>query len=960
MSKDSTLHILDREARLLLQQASEELVRIGDSRGLVALVEQWCATESVPSDILIYEVRALLDLKLMDRAWARLRDLSERTPDDCEILCLTSEMFIERGWPARAEKILKPLVSVGGYPDVVDDLFLRSQASAIAPPANSRDIERGGTDKERMELAECLLATGAHLRARSVLERIRQGGGDLVSRAEDLIWGLDSGFDNENKSLLEMASEITGTVPLADSSVINLNDLAIERTSEVTVAVGSEESYDSADPSFPSLFRTVDIDDEEDGVAESTKVTSMSSLLDDEAPETTEQTAGPGLDDSWENSFEDTRVMVVVSQDQAAAGSSPNREGLASKLGDEFTDFELDDSGLGFEELLEGEDADLIVLTNEQQANLTHSKSLPDYQPMKVVEPGNPDRAVIAKEPEASEVQESPRPPKPKPAPLASKPKKAPPEVRTPKSKPKKRKPAPVNGGLSVNKMLRFTLVVAVACVVFVLYASNKKQKAAAGAVVTEILVAVSGVEPNWQVTSDNFERRVFSGFDSTRRNELGLVILDMLRWNEAGTVDTSANIIRERLLALEDDLSDSFEYSLALAEFAFIVGDYEGLSSELEGLEQTGWAEVKHLRSLTMLQANNLEAARIFATSATELAPNSIRYLSSLGEVCSIVGDMGCVEDVARELAQVAPNSNQASIMEIATSARPIDDDRLDAVLRRAPNRISSQSLLWFANLAGEEEVIDQAVDRALGIDPDNRMARFLKGVRRLGQGDVARAEGDFTNCLELMPASFDCQLGLALSQFELDHVDEATRWITRDGSPGQNYRLNPVLTGWLTFEQGIDPSGVSSLGEYRVYLTSIGERDGEALLAASEDLLDRGGVINEFLGARGLARAARFGVEQSGVADRAYALAPEDPVVLTDLGWVWDKVGYDRKSSYMFRVALERGAESAYTLVERGRFFMDFGDNFVTTRSAWQQYRDLNPTGPRSESRLSNLERL
>ena len=119
-------------------------------------------------------------------------------------------------------------------------------------------------------------------------------------------------------------------------------------------------------------------------------------------------------------------------------------------------------------------------------------------------------------------------------------------------------------------------------------------------------------------------------------------------------------------------------------------------------------------------------------------------------------------------------------------------------------------------------------------------------------------------------------------------------------------------------------------------------------------------GGVINRFIGARGIARAARFGVEQSSVADRAYALAPLDPVVLTDLAWLWDSVGYERRSQHMFQLAFERGGESAYTLVERGRFFLDLGDNFNATRSAWLHYRDLNPTGPRSEARLSNLERL
>jgi len=76
--------------------------------------------------------------------------------------------------------------------------------------------------------------------------------------------------------------------------------------------------------------------------------------------------------------------------------------------------------------------------------------------------------------------------------------------------------------------------------------------------------------------------------------------------------------------------------------------------------------------------------------------------------------------------------------------------------------------------------------------------------------------------------------------------------------------------------------------------------------------------------------------------------------------LAWLWDSVGYERRSQHMFQVAFERGGESAYTLFERGKFFLGPGDNYSTTRAAWFLYRDLNPTGPRSEARLSNLERL
>ncbi len=959
MSKDTTANTLNYEGRSLLERASLELVRLGDNRGLITLVEQWCVTDVVPTPILISEVRALLDFKLMDRAWVRLRELSERIPDDLDVVCLTCEMFIGRGWPARAENLLKPMVSVGGYPEIVDDLFLRSQRTAISPPRNSRDIERTGSVAERLALAECFMATGAHLRARSVLERVLHDAAEGVGRAEELLWGLDAGFDNEKQSLLERARQITGEELLGGMGAINLDNLQSEMTSEVTATGDGEESSDSGDPSFPSLFRSVETDDEEEGVAEATKVTSLSSLLSEEPLDTMEHTVGDGLDDAEDDGFDDTRVMVVVSQASGDGDNPGVYDDSANKEFDEFDAYDLDDSELGIGVGLEGEDADIIVLTNDESNNFPEKEGAREHAPMRVVE---------AQEPNLSQQESEATPPDTTPEQLQTSAQKTGSGLevssgsRQPASSPSRklqRQPV-LQSSLTLRKMLQITLVVAILCVTFVGYASNKKHHAQAEAVVSEIIAALSGTDATWRGTSAAFERRVSNGFDPTSRNELGFVLLHIIRWSESGNVEDSLESIEASLVELEDDLSGSVEYSLALAEFSFAIGDYDGLSVLLNELDNTGWAEVKHLRSESSLQENNLAAARIFASEAVSLSPDSVRYLMALGRICSLEGDAVCVESVSDTISRIAPGSTYATLMDIAGTERPLSDSRLNDVLRQSTPRESSQSLLWFAQLAGDTGVVDQAVDMALGLDPENGDARYLKGVRRIGQGEISGAEMDFTVCMNVMPASFECQFGLALSQFEQDHVDEAADWIMGEEGFVAKYGLNPTLLGWLQVEQGATISSVVDVGPYRAYLRALDERDGAAMLIASDELLEHGGVINDFLGARGLARAARFGVDQPGVADRAYALAPLDPVVLTDLAWLWDSVGYERRSSLMFRLALERGSESAYTLFERGRFFLDLGDNFRTTRDAWLQYRDLSPTGPRSEERMSNLERL
>ena len=104
----------------------------------------------------------------MDLAWVRLRDLDKTQRHRVEVQALTAEMFVERGWPGRARRILERAVS--DYPERRDlqDLLKRSQEPPLRPPANARSVEREGTPKEQLELAERYLCAGSQLKARSI------------------------------------------------------------------------------------------------------------------------------------------------------------------------------------------------------------------------------------------------------------------------------------------------------------------------------------------------------------------------------------------------------------------------------------------------------------------------------------------------------------------------------------------------------------------------------------------------------------------------------------------------------------------------------------------------------------------------------------------------------------------------------------------------------------------------
>ena len=55
-------------------QVLRALVERNDSRGVIQLVERWLEYGTVSQTARVAQARALLDLKLMDKAWVRLRE----------------------------------------------------------------------------------------------------------------------------------------------------------------------------------------------------------------------------------------------------------------------------------------------------------------------------------------------------------------------------------------------------------------------------------------------------------------------------------------------------------------------------------------------------------------------------------------------------------------------------------------------------------------------------------------------------------------------------------------------------------------------------------------------------------------------------------------------------------------------------------------------------------------------
>ena len=92
---------------LRFSQVLRRLVGDGDARGVIRLVERWMEHGAVSQTARIAQARAFMDLRLMDRAWVRLREAAQAEPGSVMVQLLTAEMFVERGWPGKALPVLE-------------------------------------------------------------------------------------------------------------------------------------------------------------------------------------------------------------------------------------------------------------------------------------------------------------------------------------------------------------------------------------------------------------------------------------------------------------------------------------------------------------------------------------------------------------------------------------------------------------------------------------------------------------------------------------------------------------------------------------------------------------------------------------------------------------------------------------------------------------------------------------
>lgn len=281
-----------------LEAATLELARRGELRLLVSTVERWSQVGAPTPRARLAQIEALLDLRVMDKAWTRLQAIPEDSPDALRRWKLTARMFVERGWPNRAREAVEQATALAPDDAEVQALAAASLEPPRNPPAHLPPAE--SPFEERLAVAETLLACGAFLKARRMLDVLDQERpGDR--RVSDLLWALQGDYELVGATLQQVVSHYAVPPRAADPAT------------GTPVVVTRNRGSGARDGAFPALFRGPASDrDRADSEAETTMATRMEDIR-----------RAPSLPDLDRD--DDTAVLRVVGDDltDADAGVAP-------------------------------------------------------------------------------------------------------------------------------------------------------------------------------------------------------------------------------------------------------------------------------------------------------------------------------------------------------------------------------------------------------------------------------------------------------------------------------------------------------------------------------------------------------------------------------------------------------------------------------------------------------------
>jgi hypothetical protein len=284
-----------------LENTALQLLDDGDVRTLVGFVEAWAEFADPTPKARLAQAEGFRRLRLMDKAWVRLKALIDRKEAGVEPHRQAARLFLDRGWPGKARKILQLAMELEPSDEGLSSLW--DEASEADPPTvdTSAADDADASHEALVGVAEHFMSQGAFVRARSLLERIRRDD-PTHRRAGDLLWALDGDF-----SLDEPLSDVVDRYAPDLSTLAELSDDGDHTESADLDTLPLQIERDNDSDRFPALFRHLEPTDPEQQPTEEGEVTAVTSLAEMQqlaalATEPREAT----------EAGEDTQIMRVV------------------------------------------------------------------------------------------------------------------------------------------------------------------------------------------------------------------------------------------------------------------------------------------------------------------------------------------------------------------------------------------------------------------------------------------------------------------------------------------------------------------------------------------------------------------------------------------------------------------------------------------------------------------------
>jgi tetratricopeptide (TPR) repeat protein len=956
------------------------LVEEGNHRGVVRLVERWAQQGGLTQDALIGQAQAFMALRLMDRAWVRLQEARERGPDNVDVQLLTAEMFIDRGWPARARRILERIPVEDTGSERLDRLRQAAAQPPAQPPENAQEVERTGDAEALLGLAERYLAAGSFMRAESLLERlIREGSG--TERVSDLLWGIRGEYISQKQSTEDLLRELSPDDWLSEWEGIDRTESlrAVEDTVHDPEAAARSllgESGDRGDgrPAFPNLFRRDGtIDDTTLGDEDEVTVASQMATVEQMGDAPAQQHTDPGISQTGDGN--DTRIMTFITKDgQLGDVDGPIHRkveprvksgvGLGSTL-----DLRAQSDGLldpdGF---LEEEDQDLIVMTRRERSEApARSRStipvpLVDRRTETDVPLPRRSEDVVSRRPDRSA----------RPERLMADP------DTDDLLGPRRRKRRRMLQLLAMAGLAGLVVVIVGWALVFGLHRMAGHQ------VVEETHAGLaSGVFRTVQELEAKLENQVGAEREPYATRVVELAMVRIFLWADY-TGDT------ERLVAAQDGLqwarnngAPPEEVALATGFLRLAMGD--GRSAQMHA------ATVDTDSAL----GRELIARVVLARAQPQLMDEAWQRIrrgsaaTTLGERLAAEGlatALGHVDQAAQIRTALLAEHSENPFVQLARFERGWTAENPRKRLTALSAVMSSQEGKWSprqesrfhaarARILAEmglDTLAMGAWQKALIVDPTHPVYLYIAAGASLWQGKVLSALDDLNRCLGGRPWDGACRRGTIQALIDLDRLQTARQTVDSWRAPGESV---DHLDAWVSLAEGKNGAALellaaggsdgtmgTGLASYvqGMAMTRLGNSGADAMLeGVVSHLADSPDPLDRILAAR--AEAARMPLNDSSVARRlearAIEIAPSDPVVHLEIGRYYETHRRHRDASDAFDLAARRGAENARAHHARGLFYFDPKRDMRLARVAWRRYMDLQPDGERADRIRSRM---